>query len=91
MGGTFENLSERKHSPEGVRSVRESRAELTAEVLALERLHEASTRLWRSQDLHSGLAEILDASILLLGADMGNVQLLNPATRMLEIVAQRGF
>jgi hypothetical protein len=38
-----------------------------------------------------GLTTILDAIVSLLGADMGNVQLLNPITRKLEITTQRGF
>jgi PAS domain S-box-containing protein len=71
--------------------VSDSREELAAEVAALARLHEASTRLWRLTDLRAGLEEILKASMSLLGAVMGNVQLLNTVSGNLEISAQVGF
>ncbi len=73
------------------KALRESQAQLTAEVSALARLHEASVRLWETTDLHAGLKEMLDASIALLEADMGNIQLLNPQKKVLEIVVHRGF
>lgn len=37
------------------------------------------------------LADILDAAISATGADFGNIQLLNPLTGALEIVAHKGF
>ena len=37
------------------------------------------------------LADILDAAISATGADFGNIQLVNPVTDALEIVAQKGF
>ena len=55
------------------------------------RLHELSTRLFGSTALQPLLEEILDATIALLNADFGNVQLYNPQTKMLEFVAHRGF
>ncbi|MBA3501887.1 MAG: response regulator, partial [Deltaproteobacteria bacterium] len=65
--------------------------QLVAEVSALARLHQSSANLWRSRGLSAGLQEMLDAAIALLGADMGNVQILNPHKPVLEIIAQRGF
>ena len=44
-----------------------------------------------SSDLISLLDEVLDASIKLLKADFGNIQLYDPNTKSLKIVAQRGF
>ncbi|HUQ87981.1 MAG TPA: histidine kinase dimerization/phosphoacceptor domain -containing protein [Vicinamibacterales bacterium] len=67
------------------------RIALAAEAEALTRLHQTSTRLWRTTELGPGLEHILDAVIALLGADLGNVQLVNPATGLLEIAAHRGF
>ena len=58
---------------------------------ALAKLHEASTRLWRLRRLDEGLQEILTASIELLGADKGNVQLLDSKRAVLKIAAQQGF
>ena len=37
------------------------------------------------------LADILDAAISATGADFGNIQLVNPVTDALEIVAHKGF
>jgi PAS domain S-box-containing protein len=63
----------------------------TAEAAALARLHEASARLWNLRDLREGLEEILAASMELLGADKGNVQLLDGGRGVLQIAVQRGF
>jgi hypothetical protein len=58
--------------------------------MSLGRLNELSSRLWRQAGLLGGLDEMLGATIELLGADMGNVQLLD-AERGVLIAAQRGF
>jgi len=65
--------------------------ELAADLKTMLRLHELSTRLLKSTELQPLLEEILDAIIELLHADFGNVQLCNPQSKALEIVAQRGF
>lgn len=70
---------------------RENEARLSSEAAALARLYEASSRLWCTRTLGEGLAEMLAATIELLGADMGNVQILEPERRVLRIVAQSGF
>jgi len=72
-------------------ALRMSEARLKAEATALARLNEASSRLWRMQSLREGLDEMLAATIELLGADMGNVQILDAQRRVLLIAAQRGF
>ena len=64
---------------------------LRADLLALEYLDEASSRLWSLQNIHEGVDEMLGASILLMGADFGNVQLLEAKKSTLRIVCQRGF
>ncbi|MCU1337020.1 MAG: multi-sensor hybrid histidine kinase [Bryobacterales bacterium] len=64
---------------------------LAAELAAMTRLHEFSTRLLSSTDLKPLLEEVLNATMALQGADMGTVQLYNPAIGALEIVAQHGF
>lgn len=64
---------------------------LADELEALRRLCATTERLWRSRDLREGLEEMIDAGKALLGADFGNIQLLNPEKNVLEIVAQRGF
>ena len=65
--------------------------ELAAELAAMTRLHQLSTRLLARAELQPLLEEILDATMALLHADFGNVQLYNPKTQALEIVAHRGF
>jgi len=65
--------------------------ELAEELRAMTRLHQLSTRLPADTDLQPLLKEILDATMDLLRADFGNVQLYNPETGALEIVTYRGF
>src|SRR5690348_5660245 len=64
---------------------------LTAEADALAKLTELSSRLWTLQSLREGLEEMLAATIGLLGAQMGNVQILDAGRGVLTIAAQRGF
>jgi PAS domain S-box-containing protein len=66
-------------------------SELVAELTAMNRLHQLSTRLLREAELHPLLEEVLNATIALQSADFGNVQLYNQRTQTLEIVAQCGF
>jgi PAS domain S-box-containing protein len=68
-----------------------AREELQAELAAMTRLHGLSTRLGAETQLASLLDEVLDATMTLLSADFGNVQLCDPTTGALRIVAQRGF
>ena len=65
--------------------------ELAAELMAMSRLHEFSTRLLSKAGLLPLLEEVLNAIIALQNADFGNVQLYDPETKTLEIVAYRGF
>jgi PAS domain S-box-containing protein len=69
--------------------LRSSQGRLMAEAGALTRLNEASSRLWQMPDLSEGLHEMLTATIDLLGADMGNIQLLEGG--ILRIAVQHGF
>jgi PAS domain S-box-containing protein len=63
---------------------------LAAEVRALSRLNEASSRLWHVSDLREGLQEIIAAAVALLGSDKAIAQLLGDNGR-LRLVAQHGF
>ena len=76
---------------EAEEALRTSQAQLQAEADALARLNEASSRLWRMQNVRDGLGEMLDSAIALLGADMGNIQLLDRERSVLTLTAQRGF
>jgi C4-dicarboxylate-specific signal transduction histidine kinase len=65
--------------------------ELAAEISATTRLHEFTTRLRAIDELPAVLEEALTATIEIQQADFGNVQLYDPQSHALEIVAQRGF
>ena len=82
------DITERKKNEQVLSEYRE---QLVSEVASLNRLREASERLWRSRDLRAGLEEMIDAGMTLLGADFANIQLLNPQKQALEIAAQRGL
>ncbi len=78
----------RERSEEGLS---ESQAPLACEAAALRRLNEASSRLWHAKTLSEGLDEMLSAAIELLGADKGDIQLLDTSRGLLKIAAHRGF
>ena len=61
--------------------------ELSADLAAMIHLREFSMRLLASTALQPILEEVLSAIIDLQGADFGNVQLYNPESQALEIVA----
>ena len=69
----------------------QSQVQLAHEAAALRRLNEASSRLWLAKSLSEGLDEMLSAAIELLGADMGNIQLLDASRGVLKIIVQHGF
>jgi PAS domain S-box-containing protein len=81
-------IIERMRSEE---SLRRNEARSVAEAHALARLNELSSRLWRMRSLREGLDEMLTATIELVGADLGNVQLLDAERGILTIAAQNGF
>jgi PAS domain S-box-containing protein len=65
--------------------------ELANELAAMTRLHELSNRLMRETELKPLLEEVLNATMAFQNADFGLIQLFNPETSALEIVAQQGF
>ena len=83
-----EAITERERAEE---ELRQSEARLAAEVDALAKLDDWSSRLWQMSSLQEGLSEMLVAVIGLLGADKANVQLLDSERGVLNIVAQCGF
>ena len=68
-----------------------TQAHLTAELDAVARLHRLTTLSLSEAGLDRILGEIVDVAIALSGADFGNIQLVDPASSDLRIVAQRGF
>jgi PAS domain S-box-containing protein len=69
----------------------ETQVRLAADLAAMTRLQEISTRLVPAVESTPLLLEIMDAAIAVTAADMGKIQLLDSASRTLHIVASRGF
>ncbi|HEV7577456.1 MAG TPA: PAS domain-containing protein [Caldimonas sp.] len=86
--GVSTDIDDRKRVFEALTA---SEARLATDMAAMKRLQEVSTRLVRDGDDIAPLLEIVDAAIAITGADMGNIQLLDPAPGSLRIVASRGF
>ena len=91
IGGIIIFAGDLAAATETERALRESNARLAAETKAMASFYEASLKLWQTKSMREGLDEMLSATIDVLGADMGNVQLLDPGDKVLRIVAQRGF
>jgi two-component system, chemotaxis family, CheB/CheR fusion protein len=64
---------------------------LAAELDAMGRLQRLSIKIVESTELEPPLNAVLHATMELIGADSGNIQLYDSDTRRLRIAAQRGF
>src|SRR5262249_19167315 len=82
------DVDDRKKMEEAIRA---SEERLGAELEAMTRLHAVSARLLTCDDLQAALEDVLENAIATSNADFGNIQLFNPQSQALEIVAQRGF
>jgi len=83
-----QDITERKEAEE---KLAQARDELAAELSDMQRLHELSIRLLRHNELAPTLHEVLEASMALLGADKGNVQLYDEREHALKMVTHIGF
>jgi PAS domain S-box-containing protein len=72
-------------------ALRESEARVRADLDAMIRLHDLSVLSMQNRNLQSVLEKIVDNAMAITGADFGNIQLLEPTSAGLRIVAQRGF
>lgn len=85
---TFWDVTQRKRDEQ---ALRQSEQQLAAELAAMVRLHELVGRLFTCSEIAAAMEEVLNATVTLMGAEKGNVQLFNPSTNKLEIAARRGF
>jgi two-component system CheB/CheR fusion protein len=72
-------------------NLRQTQAELETELDAIEQLQDLSLQLFSSLDLDLILSQALEATMNLLNADMGNIQLYDRQREILEIIAHQGF
>jgi PAS domain S-box-containing protein len=86
--GSCVDIDDRKRAEQ---EARESEHRLAAGLGAMTRLHALSARLAACDDLRAGLDDILQNVIQATRADLGNIELYDPQSRALEIVAQHGF
>jgi PAS domain S-box-containing protein len=91
----IEDISARKATEEQLLRTQEELAIIAAqretEAAALSKLNEWNERLLRTSNLQEGLFAMLGAVIEMLGADKGNVQLVDQERGVLEIAAHCGF
>jgi PAS domain S-box-containing protein len=98
----FRDISRRKNAEAELQRVlsdlrtreeqlRDSQLQLALEVDSMRRLYELVNRLLACDELQTALEEVLDAALVLMEAELGDVRLLDPATGESRIVAQRGL
>lgn len=80
------DITERKAAEEAIQRLN---WQLTSDLSAMTRMQSLSTRLVQARDFPLLLAEIVDAGIEIMHADMGHIQLLEDG--VLQIAAHRGF
>ena len=85
---TLYDISELKEAEEAMRS---SEERLSAELAAMTALQRLGALVVNESNLETVLGRIVESAMSISGADFGNIQLLNPVSSRLEIVAQRGF
>lgn len=72
-------------------ALRQSEGLLSADLYALRRIQQVRMRLTGSAELQARLSEILAAAADIIGTDKGSIQLYDPKSGALRIVAHQGF
>ncbi|MFM7577891.1 MAG: PAS domain-containing protein, partial [Microcystaceae cyanobacterium] len=72
-------------------NLRDTQTQLEAELAAMNQVQELSLQLFSSLDLDLVLHQILNNTVHLLQAGMGNIQLYDRDRQVLEIIVQQGF
>lgn len=76
---------------EDISELKKAEAILDADLHALNRLHNLSTLYLQDKNWDHVLKEIVDSAVDITGADFGNIQLLDPESHQLKIMAHQGF
>src|SRR5262245_1716088 len=76
---------------EGLLSLLVKKKEQQAEIVAVNSFNKLDPQSLKPAEFQPLLEEVLDATMMLLKADFGNIQLFDPSTGALKIVAHRGF
>ncbi|MGC9986495.1 MAG: ATP-binding protein [Polyangia bacterium] len=71
--------------------IRAAQQQVSTDLEAMTRLQKLGSLFLHEGNLEPVLVEIVEAAIAISGADFGNIQILNPESSRLKIVAQRGF
>ena len=82
------DVTDRKRAEDDLQIAQER---LVAELAAMTRLHAIATRFVREGDLPVLLEEVVDAAVSVVGADMASIQLRDPLSDELKLIAHRGF
>ena len=85
---TFVDVTVRKETEDALRALQ---AEQAADISALLRLQDLSSRLLAASELAPQLKYMLDATMELQNADFGSLQLYDQVTQTLEMISTRGF
>lgn len=85
---TFVDITEHKRIEEELARTREG---LVANLAAMTSLQRIGVLFVGEGDMQAVLGDIVTAAIAISGADMGNIQLLDPGSGHLRIAAQHGF
>lgn len=89
--GAIVALVDIEHLKQTEQSLRRTQEQLAVELDALQQVQELSLQLFSALDFDQVLTQVLDATMNLLNADMGMIQLYVPEREVLEIVAHQGF
>jgi PAS domain-containing protein len=85
---TFVDINPVKKAEQELAAAKER---LAFDLETMTRLHRIGTLFVRKGSLDEILDEVLETAVFITRADLGNLQLLDPASRRLRIRAQRGF
>jgi putative methionine-R-sulfoxide reductase with GAF domain len=89
--GGIEQTTDKIDPEQAETTYNEREKQLMFDLDAMTRMYKLSILFVREGCLEPVLGEIVDTAIAISGADFGNIQLLDPETSELKIVAYRGF